>query len=114
MRDQPLTYTSAPGQREGTTILKLVGPLTLENLFSFQQDLTSVGSQVLILDLSESDYMDSAGLGVLLKYYVSAEKRGRKLLLASVNNRVKALLEITHVEGILKSFPTPADAEGSL
>lgn len=113
MRDQPLSYALVQGQREGTTILKLVGPLTLENLFSFQQDLSSVDAQVLILDLSESSYMDSAGLGALLKYYVSAEKRGRKLLLAGVNDRVTTILELTHVDGILKRFPTSAEAEAS-
>jgi len=95
-------------------ILKLVGPLTLENLFAFQKDLNETRSKVLILDLSESPYMDSAGLGALLKYYVSAEKQGRQILLAGVNDRVKAILELSHVEGILKSFPTPAEAEASL
>jgi anti-anti-sigma factor len=50
---------------------------------------------VLILDMTESPYMDSAGLGLLMNYYVSAEKNGRKLLLAGTNQRIQALLQMT-------------------
>jgi anti-anti-sigma regulatory factor len=45
---------------------------------------------------------------------VSAEDHGRKLLLAGVNERVKALLEMTKVQGVLRSFPTVESAEASL
>jgi anti-anti-sigma regulatory factor len=63
MRDEPLTVTAAPGSGEGTTILVLHGPLTLHNSFDFQRDLAQQKPAVLILDLTESPYMDSAGLG---------------------------------------------------
>jgi anti-anti-sigma factor len=68
----------------------------------------------LILDLSETPYMDSAGLGLIMNYYVSAEGSGRKLLLASVNERVVSLLEMTKVDKVLKSYPTVETAEASL
>ena len=70
--------------------------------------------KVLIVDLSDSPYMDSAGLGLLMNYYVSAQNHGRKILLASVNERIKALLELTKVDGILQSYPTVEAAEASL
>jgi hypothetical protein len=46
--------------------------------------------------------------------YVSAEKNGRKLLLAGANQRIHALLEMTRVHLILKNYTTAADAEASI
>ncbi len=111
MRDAPLTVTVKNGQHEGTTILVLTGPLTLQNSFDFQKELAQHKPAVLIIDLTESPYMDSAGLGLLMNCYVSAEKNGRKVLLAGVNERIRALLEMTRVNLILKSYATAAEAE---
>jgi anti-anti-sigma factor len=114
MRDEPMTYSSTAGKNAGATILKLVGPLTLSTMFGFQDEFRALQPQVLIMDLSETPYMDSAGLGLIMNYFVGAEGHGRKLLLAGVNERVKALFEMTKVQGVLKSFPTVEDAEASL
>jgi anti-anti-sigma factor len=113
MRDEPLTVTAAPGNGEGVTILMLKGPLTLRNTFDFQHDLAQHKPAVLILDLTESPYMDSAGLGLLMNCYVSAEKNGRTLLLAGANERIQALLQMTKVHLLRKNYPTIADAEAS-
>jgi anti-anti-sigma factor len=114
MRDEPLTYSFSQGKSEGTMVLKLVGPLTLSTMFGFQDEFRSRKPQVTILDLSETTYMDSAGLGLIMNYYVSAADHGRKLLLAGVNERVKALFEMTKVQGVLRSFPTVEAAEASV
>ena len=115
MRDEPLVVTAKSGLREGTTILVLQGPLTLQNTFGFQRDLAQHKPAVLIIiDLTESPYMDSAGLGLLMNGYVSAEKSGRKFLLAGANHRITALLETTKVDLLLKSYATAADAEASV
>jgi anti-anti-sigma factor len=114
MRDQPLTHSFTTGKRDGTTILKLVGPLTISTMFGFQNELRAVKSEVLIIDMSKTPYMDSAGLGLIMNAHVSAQDRGGKLLLAGVNDRVKALFEVTKVQGVLKSFPTVEAAEASL
>jgi anti-sigma B factor antagonist len=114
MRDEPLTYSFSQGQSDGTMILRLVGPLTLLTMFGFQNEFRSATPRVLILDLSETPYMDSAGLGLIMNYYVSAADHGRKLLLAGVNERVKALFEMTKVQSVLTSFPSVAEAEASL
>jgi anti-anti-sigma factor len=114
MRDEPLTMSAVPGSEASVTILKLQGPLTLQGIFAFQHELAQHKPQLLIIDLTESPYMDSAGLGSLMNGYVSAEKNGRRLLLAGANHRVSALLETTKVDQILKNYPTAADAEASV
>jgi anti-anti-sigma factor len=114
MLEQPLTYSFTPGKNDGTTILKLVGPLTLSTMFGFQNEFRAKTPQVMIVDLSESPYMDSAGLGLLMNYYVSAESHGRKLLLAGANERITAVMQMTKVDKILKNFPTVDAAEAGL
>jgi anti-anti-sigma factor len=114
MLDDPLSHTYAAGKKDGTTILKLVGPLTLSTIFGFQNEFRTHTPQVMIVDLSETPYMDSAGLGLLMNYYVSAEHHGRKLLLAGVNHRIVAMLAMTKVHTVLKTFPTVEKAEASV
>jgi anti-anti-sigma factor len=114
MRDEPLTYSFIEGKSDGTKVLKLVGPLTIATMFGFQDAFRAATPKVMIVDMSETTYMDSAGLGLIMNYYVSAQDHGRKLLLAGVNDRVKALFEMTRVQGVLTCLPNVEAAEASL
>ena len=101
MLEEGLTYTTSDGSKPGTTILTLVGPFTLGNMFQLQSEIRSMKPACLIVDLTSVPYMDSAGLGVLMNYFVSSQGQGRKLLLTGVNDRVKSLFEMTKVDGLL-------------
>lgn len=114
MISDPITLTWNTGAREGTAVLDVNGPLTLNNLFSFQDEVARVKPQLLIVDLSRCPYVDSAGLGSLINTYVAVEKRAGKFLLAGANPRVTALLETAKVHLLLKNFPTAQAAEESL
>jgi anti-sigma B factor antagonist len=111
--DGPLTYSRSNGAGDGIAILTLEGPLTLRNIFAFQKDLTVNPPPVLIFDLSKVEYMDSAGIGVLINYYVAAQKHGRRMTLVGANKRLDALLEMTKVKELLKNYPTVEAAEAS-
>ena len=106
MHDKELTYTSLNGPAEGQLILQLDGPVTLSNLFGFQDFLRSLKPSTLIIDMTNVPYMDSAGLGLLLNYYVSAEKAQRQLALVGVSERIMTLFEVTKVDTVLTIFPT--------
>jgi anti-anti-sigma factor len=102
MPDKVLTYTTSAGSKQGTTIVTLEGPFTLGNMFKLQADLRALKPECLILDLTSVPYMDSAALGVIMNSYVAAQGSGRKFLVAGVNDRVRALLEMTKVDSVLK------------
>ncbi len=57
--------------------------------------------------------MDSAGLGVLLNYYVSGKRHGRTLRLVAVNYRVAELLKLTSSQTLIKSYDTIEAAEAA-
>lgn len=113
MQDRELIFSSSDGAKDGVLILALDGPLLLGNLFDFQSALRQLKAQCLILDLSNVPYMDSAGLGVLMNGYVSAQSNRREFLVVGVNERVQALLEMTKVHQILKLYPSLEAAEAA-
>lgn len=114
MSDAALSHSTAEGSKPGTTILKLSGPLTLSNMFAFQNQFRALRPPVLIVDMSEVNYMDSAGLGLLVNSHVAAEGDGRKFLLVGLTDRLTALMEMTRVDRVLKSFPSIEAAEASV
>lgn len=114
MTAESLTLESVPGQAPGSRILRLTGPLTLSSLFDFQNVLRADPPALLILDLTSVPYMDSAGMGAIINYFVSCQRHGRKLVVAGVNGRVMELFKMTKVDGLLTLTPTVAEAEAAV
>jgi anti-sigma B factor antagonist len=114
MSAEPLMLESVPGQAPGSRVLRLIGPLTIHNLFEFQSTLRADPPAALILDLSNVPYMDSAGMGSIINYYVSCQRHGRRLIVAGVNGRVLELFVMTKVVGLLTIVPSVAAAEQAL
>jgi anti-anti-sigma factor len=112
--DRELQYCSRAGSGDGVVVMTLDGPLTLRNIFTFQKDIAADQPRKMIFDLSGVEYMDSAGLGVLMNYFVSARDHGRRMALVGVNERLAALFEMTRVSELLKSYPTVEAAEAAL
>jgi anti-sigma B factor antagonist len=101
-------------EQEVPGVLRLRGPLTLENLPSFQNAVRREVTPTIFLDLTEVPYVDSAGLGSLVSAYISRHKSGQRVVLSGVNDRVLNLFEITRVEPLFLIFPTLGDAIGAL
>jgi anti-sigma B factor antagonist len=98
------------GEGGGQGVLRLKGPLTYENLSSFQNAIRREDSLTMILDMTEVPYVDSAGLGSLVSTYVTGQKTGRRVVLTGVNDRVLKLFEITRVEPLFLIFSTVWEA----
>jgi anti-sigma B factor antagonist len=111
MSAEPLTLESVPGQAPGSRILRLTGPLTINALFEFQSTLRADPPAALILDLTGVPYMDSAGMGAIINYFVSCQRHGKKLVVVGVNGRVMELFKMTKVDSLLTLKPTLAEAE---
>jgi anti-sigma B factor antagonist len=114
MSAEQLTLESVPGQAVGSRVLRLTGPLTISSVFEFQSTLRADPPPALILDLTEVPYMDSAGMGAIINYYVACQRAGRKVIVAGVNGRVLELFKMTKVDALLTMVNTVADAERSL
>jgi anti-anti-sigma factor len=111
MLEKELSYTLSDGAKEGTVIMTLAGPFTLSNIFQLQSDLRALKPPCLIMDMTSVPYMDSAGLGVVMNYFVSAQGEGRKLLLVGVSDRLRSLLEMTRVDSVLRMCDSLEEAQ---
>ena len=114
MSAEILTLESVAGQAPGSRVLRLIGPLTIHSLFEFQSTLRADPPATLILDLSDVPYMDSAGMGSIINYYVSCQRNGRRLIVAGVNGRVMELFVMTKVNALLTMVSSVAEAERAL
>lgn len=57
-----------------------------------------------VIDLSKLGFMDSSGLGALLSCMRRLRARGGDLKLANMNNEVKTLFALVHMERIMDVF----------
>lgn len=111
-RDSPLKIDYVDGALAGTQIVRLVGPLTLQNVFAFQSEMRAGElPAVRILDLSQVPYMDSAGLGAVVNCHTHSQNRGARLIVAGTSSRVLELFRTTRVDGVLTMTPGVAEAE---
>ena len=55
-----------------------------------------------VLDLSEIDFMDSSGLGLIMGRYALVQKLGGQFSVANPNDRVKKIFELAGLGRIIK------------
>lgn len=94
-------------------VLCMQGPITAHTVSSFQNAVRNEFAPVVILDLTEVPYIDSAGLGSLVSAYITCHKAGQQVVLTGINPRILRLFEITRVESLFLMFPTLDDALGA-
>lgn len=113
--DDPLQIERREGKSADTLIFQLTGPVTLRNLFDLQGQLRS-GEQpkAAILDLSGVPYMDSAGMGAIMNYYVHCQNHGVKLIIVGVSSRVLELFKMTRVDTVMTFAAGIDEAEATL
>ncbi|MGI9104330.1 MAG: STAS domain-containing protein [Terriglobales bacterium] len=61
-------------------------------------------NRVIVVDLSDVDYLDSTGLGVLVGLYISAKKSGKTLKLVKLNDRIAELLRLTKLASVFEGY----------
>ena len=110
--DAPLSIERIAGKAPGSVIFRLAGPLTLHNLFGYQ-DAFRGGTvpPLTILDLSGVPYMDSSGMGAVINHFVHCQNAGARLIAAGVNPRVMELFKLTKVDSIIPLAATAEEAE---
>jgi anti-sigma B factor antagonist len=114
MTKENLQIVKSEGSREGQRIFSLKGSLNIHTVFNLQEALRSEAAPELIIDFSGVPYIDSAGLGALVAAYVGAQKTARKLAFSGMNTQVRALIDMTHVSKLFKSYASIKDAEAAL
>jgi anti-sigma B factor antagonist len=112
LSDHPLAISRREAAAPGAQVFTLAGPVTLPNLFTLQAELRNGElPKSVILDLSAVPYMDSAGMGAIVNYFVHCQNRGVKLIAVGICSRVHELFKMTKVDTVIPCFPTVEEAE---
>jgi anti-sigma B factor antagonist len=92
------------------TILDLKGKMTLgegdELLKDKINSLVSQGHKKLLLNLEGVPYIDSAGLGEVVRAYTTVSRQGGKLKLLNLTKRIEDLLTITKLITVFEVHDT--------
>jgi len=110
MQDKPLQIEKVSDPDETAVVLRIHGPLLLGNFFPLQTEVRADSSNLLIIDVADMPYIDSAGIGCLVGAHVSREHSGRKLILVGANERLLTSLKVTKVDQLFTFAPTVEQA----
>jgi anti-sigma B factor antagonist len=96
------------------TILDMKGKMTLgdgdELLRGKVASLVQAGDKKIVLNLGEVPYLDSAGLGEVVRTYTTVSRQGGSLKLLNLTKRIKDLLAITKLLTVFDSFDNENEA----
>ena len=95
-------------------VVNLTGPITLgPGTREFRQLITDTlesGRKNILLNMAEVYYIDSSGLGELVAAYTAATRRGGKLKLMKLTQRVQDVVQLTKVYRIFEVFDDESTA----
>ena len=84
---------------ERRAILRLKGELDVSSSPALEDELSRLsGASVIVLDLSELEFIDSTGLGVLVKSHQHVRDAGGRRAIVEGGGQVKRLLELTGLD----------------
>ena len=96
------------------TILDLKGKITLgegdEALREKINNLISQNKKRILLNLADVPYIDSAGLGEVVRTYTTVSRQGGQLKLVNLTKRITDLLSITKLLTVFEAFESETEA----
>jgi anti-sigma B factor antagonist len=96
------------------TILDVTGKMTLgegdEILKDKVHSLSLQGRKKIVLNLAGVPYIDSAGLGEIVRTYTTVSREGGSLKLLGLTKRITDLLSITKLLTVFETYDNEADA----
>ena len=102
---------------ENVVVLDLKGKLTIGEgdalLKETIQKLMEKGHNNLLLNLEGVPYVDSAGLGEIVRTYTTVSRQGGSLKLLNLTKRITDLLAITKLLTVFDTFESEAEAVSS-
>ena len=95
-------------------VLDLKGKITLgegdELLKDKVNSLVNQGRRKVVLNLAEVPYLDSAGLGEVVRAYTTVSRQGGSLKLLNLTKRITDLLSITKLLTVFDTFDSEDEA----
>jgi anti-sigma B factor antagonist len=104
-------------------VITLPGEIDISNSEQVREELLSLlnrGPAVLIVDMAETTFCDSAGVNALVRAHKRAADSGAEIRLVLASRGVQRVLAITGVDRLISVYPSvtaalaaPGEAEGT-
>jgi len=99
-------------------VLDISGRITLGEgnvmLREVVRELANKGHKQIVLNLGEVHYVDSSGIGELVKTHTTMRNQGGQLKLVNLNQRINDLLQVTRLSAVFDIAKDEAAALHSL
>lgn len=100
-------------QADGVSLVEVVGRLTSFEAKAFREmiyGLLKQGQTNIVLNLTALEYLDSSGIGELVRNYMSVVKKGGAMKVVGLAPRVEEILKVTQLYQVFPEFPDEASA----
>src|SRR5579862_4678438 len=114
----PAKMQTSTRQVDDIVVLEISGRITLGEgnvmLREIVRELIDKGNKKIVLSLAEVQYVDSSGMGELVKTHTSVRNQGGQLRLTNLNKRINDLLQMTRLSAVFDIDGDEASAVKSL
>jgi anti-sigma B factor antagonist len=101
----------------GVSVVTLDGRIVLGEESHFLREklkgLIAAGKKKIVLNMADVNYIDSAGLGILVAAYVSARNQGASVRLCQLGKKFQEVMQMTRILTIFDVYDTEAEAVSS-
>mgnify|MGYP001396307296 FL=1 len=90
-------------ESEQLVVIKVIGDIEMMSIKTFKEKLFEVGQNSdknIEIDLSEVDYIDSSGVGVLISMLKLQKKKGKELIIQKVSSKVLNVLKLSSLSDV--------------
>jgi anti-sigma B factor antagonist len=109
----PVNFNVSVRQAEGVSLVDVSGRLTSFESKAFRQMIHALvkdGNTNIVLNLTDLEYLDSSGVGELVRNYMSVIKKGGAMKVVGLAPKVEQILKITQLYQVFPEFPDEASA----
>ncbi len=113
----PLNFSMTIRHSENVSFLEVSGRLTSFESTAFRDAVHAIlnqGHKNIVLNLTALDYLDSSGVGELVRNYMAVVKKGGAMRVVGLAPKIEEILKITHLHQVFPDFPDEASARASL
>ena len=108
-----MNFSVSVRHSEDVSLVDVTGRLTSFESRAFHQIVQTLlrdGHTNIVLNLTELDYLDSSGIGELVRNYMSVVKKGGAMKVVGLAPKVEEILKVTQLYQVFPEFPDEASA----
>jgi len=102
---------------QATVVVEISGKVTIGYDAQMREaivEATDAGARNILLNMERVSKIDSSGIGELAAAHISMQKRGGRLLLVGLSERLAAPLQIVNLLGVLEIYANVEEALAAL